>query len=236
MITVVLVNPQGDANIGATARAMKNFGVIDLRLISPCPHLTKPAYMWAVEAKDVLESAKVFQNLDDALADVSCSVAFSRRTGKLRRETMNIDEAGGWLNKKAKKGGLALVFGREDSGLSSDETGRCDAIITIPSSKKLPSLNLAQSVLIACHEIFKCKNEGAEDSTKQKFASKKEIRPVLNRLGVMLKMLDYKDEDPDHLRSKILDHFEKLFGRGGLTPRDLKMFEGLTSRIIEKCT
>ena len=151
---VVLVGAAGDANIGAAARAMKNFGLTDLRLVSCCPHLTTAAYMYAVDARDVLESARPFPSLDDALSDRSLAVAFTRRAGKMRRRRMTVSELPGWVAERARRGGLALVFGREDKGLTNDEVRRCDAVVAIPSSPALPSLNLAQSVLVAAYELF----------------------------------------------------------------------------------
>lgn len=225
-ISIVLVGPKGDANIGAVARAMKNFGLTDLRLVDSVPHLTKTSYMWAVEAKDVLEGAKIFDSLDDALADTHTSVTFTRRLGKRRRRHMDVREAAAWICSRQKAGRMALVFGREDKGLSNDEINRCDVIVTIPSSKKLPSLNLAQAVIIACHEIFSVRKRTKGDS-KQKFISKGEIARTLTRLAKTLKFLGYTGP----LKTKILKRFERLFGRAGLDPRDARMFEGLLTRI-----
>lgn len=244
-LIVVLVGAQGDANIGATARAMKNFGATDLRLVQCVPHRTDTAFMWAVDAADVLDRARRFASLDEALADVSTAVAFTRRLGKLRRKRMTIREAVPWILKKTSSGSAALVFGREDAGLSNEEVRRCDAIVTIPSSAKLPSLNLAQAVLIACYELFcpirarslprATSNQRASAETamacEETFVPRREVARLLRRLGATLDALGYEDVPRDPLRSKILFQLERLFGRGGLTHRDVGMLEGLTSRI-----
>lgn len=230
-IAVVLVGPRGDANIGATARAMKNFGLSDLRLVDAVPHLTIEAYKWAVDAKNILESATTFANLDAALKDIPSAVALTRRLGKQRRRHMEIHDSVPWIRQKALSGGVALVFGREDKGLSNDEINSCDITVTIPTSAKLPSLNLAQSVLIACYELFTSgKSKVRDDNKVQRFVSKRETAGVLKRLSFALDAMGYEDTTP--LKLKILHRFEKLFGRGGLTIKDVRMFEGLIARII----
>lgn len=232
-IAVVLVGPRGDANIGATARAMKNFGLSDLRLVDAVRHLTKEAYKWAVDAKDILESATVFTNMNDALKDMPSAVALTRRLGKQRRQHMEMHDAVPWVRQRARSGGVALVFGREDKGLSNDEINSCDITVTIPTSVKLPSLNLAQSVLIACYELFSSKKikiqNACNEKQVQKFVTKKEVTGILKRLSFALDAMGYGDTTS--LKLKILHRFEKLFGRGGLTAKDVRMFEGLIARI-----
>lgn len=240
-IAIVLVGVHGDANIGAVARAMKNFGLSNLRLVDAVPHRTKTAYMWAVDAKDVLDNAHSFATLDDALADVSTAVAFTRRLGKLRKKHMTIHEAAPWIAERTSLGPVALVFGREDKGLSNDEICRCDSLVTIPSASKFPSLNLAQAVIIAGYEIF-CSIQSSSslasnlthhtrEDPKEKFVSRHEVAPVLKRLNLMLEALGYKDLPGAPLKSKILHQLERIFGRAGLTVKDLKMWEGLIARI-----
>ena len=233
---VVLVGAAGDANIGAAARAMKNFGLADLRLVSCRPHLTKAAYMYAVDARDVLESARLFSTLDDALSDRSLAVAFTRRAGKMRRRRMTVSELPGWVAERARRGGLALVFGREDKGLTNDEVRRCDAVVAIPSSPALPSLNLAQSVLVAAYELFgargrKGKRVATERNANEEFVSRREVARVMKRIDLALSALGYEDEPGAALKSKIAHQLERIFGRAGLTERDLGMLRGLSARI-----
>lgn len=240
-VIVVLVEPQGDANIGATARAMKNFGFGDLRLVNPAPHLTKSAYMWAVEARNVLESAKIYKTLDEALADVAYAAAFTRRIGRGRKRHMMISKAAPVISARAKHGGAAIVFGREDKGLSNAEIKRCDAVVEIPTSAALPSLNLAQSVLLGCYEISKSVDAAHNPKkciaprAQELFLSRREIATSLIQIDKMLHILGYKDTKKIPLRLKIIAQFEKIFGRAGLTPRDAGMIEGLVARITSMC-
>lgn len=233
---IVLVGPKGDANIGAVARAMKNFDLSDLRIVDGIDHLTKPAYMWAVDAKNILEAASTFTTLDSALAGSTSTVAFTRRLGKLRKQHMEIAEACRWITRRMRNGKVALIFGREDKGLSNDELKRCDITVTIPTSKKLPSMNLAQSVVIACYELFKNtkhRDPKPSDPQKQEFLSRQELASLMDRIDEMLASLNYENTAKNPLKSKILHQFGRLFGRAGLTLRDLRMFEGLIARIIK---
>ncbi len=233
-ISIILVSPQGDANIGAAARAMKNFGFSDLRLVNPVPHLTDNSFTWAVDAKDVLKSARVYKILDEAVADATFTAAFTRRLGRRRRKHMTIAEAAPSMEDRVRNGRVALVFGCEDKGLSNEEISLCDAIIEIPTSKAFPSINLAQSVIIACYEIHKYFGDEVdyEGRTVQEiFLPRHEMTSILAQIDSMLLRLGYENTQKRALRAKIMDQFEKLFGRAGLTKRDIAMLEGLISRI-----
>lgn len=236
-ISVVLVGPQGSANIGATARAIKNFGITDLRIVSGVSHLTKDALMWACDAKDLLTDAKKFNTLDDALADTTFAIAFTRRIGRARKLRMTLREIAPLAIEKAECGRVALVFGREDSGLTTDEVLRCDATASIPTSTKLPSINLAQATLLAASEIFETHSSMRTGKrtcaarSQVAFLPKGEVKNALERLREMLETLGYTDSGKGK-KSRILKQIEKIFGRAGLTYSDSKMIEGLTMRII----
>lgn len=236
-IAIVLVEPYGDANIGQVARAMKNFGLSDLRIVNGVNHLTKQAFMWAVEAADILEGAKTFKNLEDALSDITSAIAFTRRLGKSRKSHMKIGESIPWIAARERKGKIALIFGREDRGLTNEEVRYADLVVTIPTSPKLPSINLAQSVAITCYELFssKLKKQKMADDAKtlQKFISRKEMDGLMIRINKMLAALGYEDTESIPLKTKISAHFKRIFGRAGLTERDMRMFEGLISRIVK---
>lgn len=234
-LAIVLVGPQGPANIGAAARAMKNFGISDLRLIAPAAHLSKESLDWAVDAGDILDSARIYRDLAGALSDVSFSVAFTRRLGRTRRRHLTLADAAPLVADKSLSGGATLVFGREDAGLTNDEIGRCDVVVEIPTSHDLPSINLAQSVILACYETAKHMGLHTRDSdgrtVEESFVPREEIAPIIIKLEDMLASLGYENEPDRPLRARIVDQFEKLFGRAGLTRRDVAMFEGLIGRI-----
>ena len=234
---MVLMAPQGDANIGAAARAMKNYGISDLRLVNPASPLTVRAYTWAMGARDVLDGAKVFDHLDEALGDMAQAVAFTRRTGRMRRQPVSLEEAAPWIASRAKTGGVALVFGREDSGLTNAEIKRTDVIVTIPTCKAFPSLNLAQAVLLACYEINRHKESQAPTEPKrsaESFVSREEVTGALDRIKEALDSLGYRKSGKDAIQAKILHRIERIVGRAGLSDKDRGMIEGLATRIIQR--
>src|SRR6266702_2647096 len=154
-ITVILVESQGPGNVGMVCRAMKNMGLTDLRLVNPCPLDHPDAAMYAVSAKDILASASLFPTLAEALADCPLSVATTRRHGKYRQEISSPEEISEKLHQQLGSNRAALVFGREDSGLTTEEVALCRWQSTIPTADEYGSLNLAQAVLIFCYELFK---------------------------------------------------------------------------------
>ncbi len=238
-LTIVLVEPQGDANIGAVARAMKNFDIEDLRLVGGVPHMTPNAFNWAVGARDRLERAQRFDDLASALGDVDYALGLTRRIGRNRRRHETMHTAAMEAATRCRSGRAAIVFGREDAGLTNDEIAHCDAIVSIRTSEHFPSLNLAQAVLIACRDIFEAAADESPSTTEtleEPFLPRSEWQPIMDRLEGMLGMLTYEDI-PDHpLKTNILERWRKLFGRAGLTERDLNMLEGLINRIETSIT
>lgn len=151
---VILCEPQNPGNIGSVARAMANFGSIDLRLVIPCDHLHPDAKKFAVGAVHLLESAQIYPDLAAAVSDLQISIATTRREGELRGtliESSNIHAQ--LIDSLATNTRLGLVFGREDSGLTSSELALCSHVATVSTSDEQGSLNLAQAVLLFLYEI-----------------------------------------------------------------------------------
>jgi tRNA/rRNA methyltransferase len=151
---IILCEPQTPGNIGSVARAMANFGISDLRLVNPCDHLHPEAKKFAVSALHLLESATIYSDLSSAVNDLEISVATTRRSGQLRGnliESAQLHDR--LLNTLPPQTRLGLVFGREDSGLTSGEIALCSHVATVSPSDEQGSLNLAQAVLLFLYEI-----------------------------------------------------------------------------------
>src|SRR3972149_1505765 len=149
MITIILAEPENDGNIGAIARAMKNFGMKNLVLINPkCDHLSEDAIKRSKHAKDVLRKAKVckFEALDDFDVLVG-TTAIIGSDYNITRLPITPKELAQNINPKADVG---ILIGREGDGLNEKELNRCDFIVSIPSSKEYPTLNISH----ACAIIF----------------------------------------------------------------------------------
>ena len=229
-ITVVLVEPQGPRNIGSACRAMLNFDIHDLRLVNPkTDHLLHEARQMAVKATTVLENAKIFKTLADALADCSLSFGTTRRFGRYRDNLLHPDEAAKQLLPVTVDARVALVFGREDKGLHNSELDLCQRFITIPTSDKLPSMNLAQSVALCLYEVNKVKGEvaGAEHGRKQ-LSSNENLERMFSHMQDTLTRVGFLDpQNPDH----ILRAFRRVLGRSGLNEREVRIMRGLFSQI-----
>lgn len=232
-ISVILVNPSGSMNIGMAARAMKNFGITRLRLVDPVAFKPSQAYMMAVGAKDLVDGAEHFKKLSDALRDITCSVAFSRRMTKERAPYYSLEDTSDTIMKRASKGRIALVFGSEADGLTRDELYQCDFRVYIETSESFGSLNLAQAVLLACHELFKKRGQAAFPFPKNEefFADKKTVKPMLIDLEKLLVEIGYDSKSDTKLRKKIVQAFTEICGRAGLRPKDVNMFLGIWSQI-----
>ena len=148
-IYFVLVNPREPGNIGAAARAIKNMGFKNLQLVNPPENFIEGHDFWlACHATDLLKEAEVYQSLKDALSDKALVAGTSRRTGKKRGLILPLEEAAKEIRKAASNNRVAILFGREDRGLTNEEVEECGFLINIPTSEDAPSLNLAQAVLL----------------------------------------------------------------------------------------
>ncbi len=153
---VVLVRPQLGENIGKTARAMRNFGLRELRLVAPRDGWPNPAAGPAAAGADrILDEARVFDSVAEAIADLKGVLAATVRPRHLAKEVMTPEQAVDWLAatmRRADGGRAGVMFGPERSGLDNDETALADAILTIPVDPGFASLNLAQAVLVLAYE------------------------------------------------------------------------------------
>lgn len=154
---ILLVNPQMGENIGATARAMQNFGLNDLRLVAPRDPWPNPrAYDMAVNAKSLLDSVKIAPTLAEAAADLHRLYATTSRGRDMVKEVLLVaDAAPRWVAEMAAGARVGLVFGAERTGLTNDDVARCHAILNIPTDPENASLNLSQAVIIAAYEWFR---------------------------------------------------------------------------------
>lgn len=229
-ISVILVSPQGPLNIGSVCRAMMNFGFSDLRLVNPqVDHLTDEARRMAVKAGPILEGAVIFPDLASALQDCHLAFGTTRRFGKYREDFLHPDESAKLLLPWAEKGRVAIVFGREDTGLHTSELDLCQRLITIPTNDDLPSMNLAQSVMICLYEISQAAaRTRLPAGGRKKLVTGRTLENMFGHLRDTLIRIGYLDpQNPDH----ILRTFRRIFGRSGLNEREVRVLRGLWSRI-----
>lgn len=152
---IILVRPQMGENIGAAARAMLNFGLTDMRLVAPRDGWPNPKAiaMASGAAGPVLDRARVFATLAEAMADIDYAYATTARGRELTKPVLTPATAMADARLRAANAGKsAILFGPERAGLENEDVARANAIITVPVNPDFPSLNLAQAVLLAGYE------------------------------------------------------------------------------------
>ena len=152
-IRIVLVHTSHPGNIGATARAMKNMGLRNLYLVAPKQYPDEDAFARAANALDVLDRAVIVDSFDAAIADCGLVIGTSARERAIPWPLLDAREATAQALREAERHRVALVFGREDRGLTNEELQRCQLHIHIPSNPEYSSLNLAMAVQVIAYEL-----------------------------------------------------------------------------------
>ena len=169
-IRIVLINTQHPGNIGATARAMKNMGLSQLYLVEPQDFPADKAIWRAGHATDVLTEARVVSTLDEAIADCGLVLGTSARERSITWELHTAREAGEHAVREAPSHPVAILFGREDRGLTNEELQRCHAHLHIPANPVYSVLNVATAVQVVCYELRQAALTQAEVPAKPEWA------------------------------------------------------------------
>jgi tRNA (cytidine32/uridine32-2'-O)-methyltransferase len=165
-IRIVLVEPSHPGNIGGAARAMKTMGLTDLVVVNP-GRFPDPQAQWrAAGAQDVLEAARIFDTLDEAIADRHWIVGTSTRVRRIPWPLDTLEKVAGKVVAKLPDHDVAILFGRETSGLSNEELQKCHCHLVIPANPEYSSLNLAMAVQVVCYEIFRCSGSAEPGSVQ----------------------------------------------------------------------
>ena len=224
-VRVVLSHTSHPGNIGAAARAMKTMGLADLRLVNP-KHFPDPqAEAMASGALDVLERARVCASLDEALAGTVLAAAASARGRELRPEALDARAAAQRLAAEAAHAPVALVFGPEQAGLTSEELGRCQLLVRIPVSPEYPSLNLAAAVQVLAYEL-RMAALGAPEPPGPEFppATLDELERFYEHLEQTLLATGFLD--PEHPK-RLMPRLRRLFSRARLEKEEVNILRGV---------
>jgi tRNA (cytidine32/uridine32-2'-O)-methyltransferase len=153
-VSIILVEPSHPGNIGGAARALKTMGLSRLKVVNP-KRFPDPQAEWrAAGAQDVLEAARICESVDEAIADCQWVVGTSTRNRRIPWPVLSAEEVAAQLHTEVDRD-IAILFGRETSGLTNDELQKCHCHLQIPASPEYPSLNLAMAVQVVCYELFK---------------------------------------------------------------------------------
>ena len=227
-VRVVLVEPESAGNIGAIARSMKNFGLSDLRIVNPKTPLSMEARAFAMHGFDVLRKAKKVKTLGQALRHVDLVVGTSAVIATSRANITRVPITPRELAQRisAFEGDVALVFGRESSGLSNEEMEYCDLIVTIPANRTYNVLNIASAASIIFYELFRTqtvRNGPPLASRIVKTHLEAEFGRLVKRSGVQA-----------HKRSLVQRSFRNVISRSFISRREASLLLGVLRRASAK--
>lgn len=227
-IAFVLVSPKASGNVGAAARALKNMGFDDLRLVAPRDYDPSAAAAMAVHAVDVLQRARIFPDLMTALDDRTLTIGTTCRGGPYRSETRVLRNVATELIAESDHNRTAIIFGPEDFGLSNSEVAQCQRLITIPTAAEYPSLNLAQAVMVVAYELMIAANAERPPGVTEAYAPAAAVEEMHLRMADALVAIGFLPHDnPDHLMLTL----RAMLGRNGIRPRELEILNGIARQV-----
>lgn len=238
-IRIVLIGTTHPGNIGAAARAMKTMGLTQLTLVQPKSFPSAEATARASGADDILFHASVCETLEEALADVSIAIATTARSRSLPWPVMTPKEMADSVIEKTPQNTIAIVFGREHSGMSNEELMHCHAAVTVDANPEYSSLNLAAAVQIMAYEIRQSAlfADGCDQSDRS------EVLPLANQADMerfythlQETMINVGYLDPENPR-RMPERIRRLFNRAQLEPSEVQILRGLltaTQRMLDK--
>jgi tRNA/rRNA methyltransferase len=228
-IYIVLVEPQMGENIGAAARVMSNFGFDNLRIVNPRDGWPNPkANDMSAHGLFVLEKAKIYKDVESAIADLNFVCATSAQKRYMNKDIISATEITKELSLQNENSNIGILFGRERSGLTNEELGLADKLIKIPVSNINPSLNLAQAVGIVCYELSKFKNFEIEKN-HQILASKDELSYFLKTLDDNLINSGFLRNEK--MRPTMIQNIRNIFTRAQLTEQDIRTLHGMLNSL-----
>ena len=227
-VAIVLVEPREPGNIGAAARAMANMGLSRLVLVRPPAFLVPEAYRMALAAKPILEGAVVAEDLGAALAGYGLVGGTTRRGGSGRRGRLSPRAFAAEVPAAAAANDVAILFGREDSGLTNEELQYCQRLVTIPSSAGFGSLNLAQSVLVLAYEIFLAAGAGEGAPAARRRATTEQLEGLYGQMERVLLDIGYLHAANP---ARMMRVFRRLIGRAGPDAREVRALRGIFRQV-----
>ena len=228
-ISIVLVNTETPGNIGSVARCMKNMGITELILVNPVPYKRIETYALAHRSKDLIDKAKVYDDLQEALSPFNFIVGTSQRIRGRNLPLYTPQQVLEEIYTIGRKKKVALVFGRESKGLTNQELRLCHIVSTIPTALRQPSVNLAQAVMIYCYELFNFKLDKEKlEIYNWDLAEYEEISHMYNHLESCLKSVNFR---PRGDIEDFIDCFRRILGRVKLEKRDVKLFHKFFAEV-----
>lgn len=233
-IRIILINTFHPGNIGSAARAMKTMGLRDLCLVNPQRFPAQEADSMAAGALDVLESARVFNTLDEAIADCSLVIGTSARTRthSFSRPMLDAEECAIKLLSESRQSPVALVFGQETMGLTNSELEKCHFHTSIDANPEYPVLNVASAIQILCYEIFKASLKESDtfpsEKPEQEYPLNRELELFYEHLETTLTDIDFIIQQHPGL---VMTRLRRFFNRARPEVKELNMLRGILGAV-----
>jgi tRNA/rRNA methyltransferase len=232
---IILVGPQLGENIGAAARAMANFGLTDLRIVAPRDGWpNEKARANASGAIDVVDAARVFDRLEDAVGDLAFVAAATARQREVSKAVRGPEEVAGAMRLLSRAGaGTGILFGRERFGLSNEEVSVADEIVTFPVDPQHASLNVAQAVLLVAYEWRRSglasESEGLPFDGGDLPAAKEDMLHLFDHLERALDAASFFR--PPEKKPHMVQALRTLLSRAGFTEQEVRTLRGVIAAL-----
>ncbi|MBU2637710.1 MAG: TrmJ/YjtD family RNA methyltransferase [Nanoarchaeota archaeon] len=228
-ITIIAQEFKWEKNCGALARVLANFGFEKLAFISPkCDFKGKEAVMHAKHAKQLLLKAKTFSSFNEALKSFDTVIATTAMTAtdyNIPRSPVNPEQLSALIAKS--KANTAIIIGREGEGMSNNEIKQCDFTVTIPTSKKYPTMNVSHAAAIILYELSKSmKTEKVGINIRQATGREKQV--IMQLLDNALDKLDFSTEEKKDTQRQL---WKRMVGKSMLTKREAYALCGFLKKI-----
>lgn len=226
-IVIIFLGAENEGNIGAIARAMKNFDLNKLVLVDSKVEIGDIARMMAMHGEDVLNKTRNVSSLEEATKDADFIIGTTAISGgdyNILRVSVPPEDMGDIVGIRGK---ICIIFGRESRGLSNEELDRCDSIITVPSSSKYPTLNVAQAATIVFYELFKAVR--SHRHIKYREADRIEKEKLVDYFKELLRRTSY----PVRKQYIALRIFRSILGRSFISGRESHTLMGVFRRALK---
>jgi len=231
-ISFILHKPQLSENIGACARAIKNFNFDKLILVDPKPSFPNDKIIaTSVGAKDIIKKSKVYDSLEPALEKIDYLIATTSRFRNKNIKHIQLKD----LKKINYKKKIAFIFGSEASGLSNNEISYANYTMQVPTNSNFKSLNLSHSLIIVAHAVFNLINldlKSYSKSQKITLASKKQVQSMLN---LCIKNLEHRNFfKPKEKRAIMLENLRSIFYKMELSEKETRILSSVFASLSKK--
>ncbi len=227
-VHVVLVEPKGPGNIGSVVRAMKNMGLSRLRLVNPVPFRDEAEQKkMGYRSQEIIEASREYPSLSAALQGISRVYLATAKAGKWKRDFLSPEQAAAQVAAAPPGEQIALVFGREDKGVNTDESQLANYFIRIPMAGTYPSLNLSQAVMVVVYELFKAAQAGGRGPELPRMADKRAFERIIDNLWDLMKGLEVREPENGLFHRSL----KRAVSRTRWTAADVAVFDRFCKQV-----